>query len=406
MTKKIIAVEDSPNLQKILKLIFSETEFEFDLCENYEQLTQLYRMSDFHLLLLDFSISSNIDGYSLCRSIKKDYPGLKIILMFGTFDSPDKEKLNYAGADDHIYKPFDSEKLLKLCQKMTSESKSSSLVSPQSKKTERFKNDSSLPEIFLTDLTDDASSWGNIDVPSVISGSNPHRWENQETPAPQVMAVEEKFDTHTEYLVSSQDTLLERTEVIDLESKRKSENQNIQKINQIIGREKIEDLWTFDEMSNEKNLKSPSKSHSTVTKEQYFEQVDQEVLKKELMAEFKRTLIFEIKEEVFKQLWNSLKQEFMDKKSTLIENVAKDVVKEIKSSISERSIKDEIINSIESKLSDKVKEELPGVLSQTIETLASRVAQSSLEKKMAALLPDLAEDLIKKDLASIRKLIM
>ena len=99
-------------------------------------------------------------------------------------------------------------------------------------------------------------------------------------------------------------------------------------------------------------------------------------------------------------------QEFLDKKASLIENVAKDVVKEIRLSINERSIKDEIINSIESKLTDKVKEELPGVLNQTIETLASRVAQTSLEKKMSSLLPDLAEDLIKKDLASIRKQIM
>jgi CheY-like chemotaxis protein len=402
MAKKIIAVEDSPNLQKILKLIFSETEFEFNLCENYEQLSQLYRLSDFHLLLLDFSISSNIDGYSLCRTIKKDYPTLKVILMFGTFDSPDKDKLNYAGADDHIYKPFDSEKLLKLCQKMTTaiDDQQWAKQSENSKSSRMSEFETTTPEIVFQDSvghSDDMNSWGNIEVPSIIGGSG------STTPS--------RFEDFTQYgeineiHVSSNDVLLERTEVIDLDVKRKNENQNIQKINQIIGKEKIDDLWTFDEESNDRSPR-PVKTNSIVDKEHYFENVDQEILKKELMSEFKRTLIYEIKDEVFKQLWNSLKQEFMDKKNVMMDEVAKEVVKEVRAAINERSLKDEIISSIEKNLTSKVKEELPGVLEQTIETLASRVALQALEKKMSSLIPDLAEDLIKKDLASIRKHIM
>jgi CheY-like chemotaxis protein len=399
MSKKIIAVEDSPNLQKILKLIFTDTEFDFELCVNYEELTQNYKMSNYDLLLLDFSISSNIDGYTLCRNIKRDHPGLKIIIMFGTFDSPDKDKLIYSGADEHIYKPFDSEKLLKLCQKMTKESL---LVSAEHSRTNIKLNERefTVPEIMISDFSPNSSddtTWGSIDVPSVIGGESLVKHSAITSSRDEVIQ-----DQHTEYHAEVENDFLEKTAVIDLDLKKKNEQQNIQKIQEIIGNEKNEDLWTFDGVPS----KAPKTHQMKVDKDKFFETVDQEVLKRELMTEFKRTIIYEVKDEVVKILLKSLKEEIVDRKQDFLDLLAKEIVSDMKSSLNEKEIKESIVSSIEGKITRQVKEEIPGVLTETIEVLANRAAQSMLEKKMSSLIPDLAEDLIKKDLASIRKQVM
>ncbi len=101
--EKILIVEDDTDIRNILQLYLEGASYEILKAENgAEAISQLVKQPD--LIILDLMLP-DVDGLSICKSIRKKYY-YPIIMI--TAKSSDQDKilgLSY-GADDYITKPF------------------------------------------------------------------------------------------------------------------------------------------------------------------------------------------------------------------------------------------------------------------------------------------------------------
>lgn len=111
MKKKVLYVEDEPNLGKIvndtLKLQGFEVVWETDGANV---------MGHFNTFIPDICVLDimlpNTDGYELCQLIKSKYPQLPIIFLTAKVATEDLVKGFEAGGTDYMRKPFSIEELI------------------------------------------------------------------------------------------------------------------------------------------------------------------------------------------------------------------------------------------------------------------------------------------------------
>ena len=110
MTKKLLLVEDDPNLGFIVKDNLEERGFEVVHCEDGKQADDILFKETFDLLLLDVMMPKK-DGFTLAEDIRARNIQTPIIFMTAREMLEDKIRGFKAGADDYITKPFDFEEL-------------------------------------------------------------------------------------------------------------------------------------------------------------------------------------------------------------------------------------------------------------------------------------------------------
>ena len=111
MNKKILIIEDDTSILRGLK---DNLEF-----EGYKVITEtngaeglkLAIEKDADLLLLDIMLPG-MNGYEICRRVKKEKPDLQIIMLTARGSEMDKVSGLDTGADDYITKPFSLPELL------------------------------------------------------------------------------------------------------------------------------------------------------------------------------------------------------------------------------------------------------------------------------------------------------
>ncbi len=116
MSSKILVADDSLTIQKVINITLANSGFELTECLNDADLRNKLNSSSFDLVLLDFNLSESQSGYDLSLEIKKTNPHTAIIVMLGTFDTVDESKFGEYGIDDKIVKPFESAKFIKKCK--------------------------------------------------------------------------------------------------------------------------------------------------------------------------------------------------------------------------------------------------------------------------------------------------
>ncbi len=119
MTKKILIAEDSQTVQKVIGFTLENEPFEPVSCRDEKSLFSQLGESDFDLVALDMSLSEKKSGYDLVREIKLRHPKVSVLALFGTFDVIDEKALKNSGADEKIIKPFDSVEFITKCKKLT-----------------------------------------------------------------------------------------------------------------------------------------------------------------------------------------------------------------------------------------------------------------------------------------------
>ena len=110
MAKKLLLVEDDPNLGFIVKDNLEDRGFEVVHCEDGKQADDLLYKETFDLLLLDVMMPKK-DGFTLAEDIRARNIQTPIIFMTAREMIEDKMRGFKAGADDYITKPFDFEEL-------------------------------------------------------------------------------------------------------------------------------------------------------------------------------------------------------------------------------------------------------------------------------------------------------
>lgn len=118
MARKLLAVEDSKTMRKVLGITFATDEFEAVVAESAQQaLSQLDQLRP-DMVLLDVTLGE-INGYDLCRQVKSRAPGTPVMILSSRQQPYDPVRGAEVQADDFIDKPFDTQqlrdKVKKLC---------------------------------------------------------------------------------------------------------------------------------------------------------------------------------------------------------------------------------------------------------------------------------------------------
>ena len=113
MPKRVLVVDDSPTIRKIVQLCLAEAEIEFDGVAGGKQAVTSLKKSVPDLVLADVAMPAP-DGYDLCARIKDGEFGkiVPVVLLADPFDPFDTERAQAASADGYVAKPFDAKTLL------------------------------------------------------------------------------------------------------------------------------------------------------------------------------------------------------------------------------------------------------------------------------------------------------
>lgn len=108
--QRILIVDDDENIAELISLYLTKECFE--TCIVYDGESALTQVNEFepNLILLDLMLPG-IDGYQVCREIRKDR-NIPIIMLSAKGETFDKVLGLELGADDYMIKPFDSKELV------------------------------------------------------------------------------------------------------------------------------------------------------------------------------------------------------------------------------------------------------------------------------------------------------
>ena len=118
MSLKILVADDSLTIQKVVGITLANSDYELVQALTEQELFQKINSDQFALVLLDFNLSDDKDGYQLAKELKKAQPSTPIMVMLGTFDSVDDNQLKESGISDKVVKPFESHKFIQLCENL------------------------------------------------------------------------------------------------------------------------------------------------------------------------------------------------------------------------------------------------------------------------------------------------
>ena len=108
---KIIIVDDDPNIRELVRILLKNGGFES--CEAVDGRDALRIITDENpdLAIIDLMMP-NMDGYELCRNLRKYYENLPVLMLTAKGELPAKVMGFEAGADDYLTKPFEGDELL------------------------------------------------------------------------------------------------------------------------------------------------------------------------------------------------------------------------------------------------------------------------------------------------------
>ncbi len=107
----ILIVEDEQRLADILKKQLNESGYNSEIAYDGYIGKLLAEKNKYNLIILDINLPL-INGYDLCKEIRKTNNETPII-MLTAFGTPDNKIAGFdAGADDYVVKPFDFRELL------------------------------------------------------------------------------------------------------------------------------------------------------------------------------------------------------------------------------------------------------------------------------------------------------
>ena len=108
---KIMVVDDDPNIRELVCVLLKNGGFE--PCEAKDGRDALLRITDEDpdLAIVDLMMPQ-MDGYELCRTLRKYYENLPILMLTAKSELASKVQGFEAGTDDYLTKPFAGDELL------------------------------------------------------------------------------------------------------------------------------------------------------------------------------------------------------------------------------------------------------------------------------------------------------
>jgi CheY-like chemotaxis protein len=426
---KILVADDSLTIQKVIKITLANEEFELIECLKSDDINSLVETHSPDIVLLDYNLSEDKTGYELAADILEKKSTIQILMLFGTFDTIDESLMSQSGVKYKIVKPFDGTKFITLCNVMRNgatekeisqdeevedifadeeedwvmDSPSSgfdtedSSVEKDVEDNKSFDSTHSIPRKLDT-LQSSIEDWG-IDVPGIIGSDEsnnieiPEVIETSSTPEP-VSIVNEKLQPSEELLLPRDedleypdmaelkpslvplDSLKDEEAEIEIEENFSDKNINLEE--EIEDEIDTESLWSADEVEQDEDSFKPLVEDIPRVQPHHLVEVKEDIIDPTLNDSFNDIEFIDgppsdfpadvMEEQV------PLNQEQPDK---------------------EKAEKEQYLP--QESLEDIIKEKMEPL----IQSLVREYCQANIEKIAWEIIPDLAENLIRKEIEKI-----
>jgi len=113
MTRRILIVDDEPNIVLSLEFLMQQSGFDVAVARDGEE--ALARMAAFRpdLVLLDIMLPK-LNGYEVCQKLRAnpDWDGVKVVMLSAKGRELEVSKGLALGADAYVTKPFSTRELI------------------------------------------------------------------------------------------------------------------------------------------------------------------------------------------------------------------------------------------------------------------------------------------------------
>ena len=106
----ILIIEDEKRIADLLQKGLEENGYQTMVAYDGAMGLRLFRSHSFHLVISDI-ILPKLDGFELCKEIRKSNPKIPVFMLTALGSTDDKLDGFDAGADDYMTKPFDFREL-------------------------------------------------------------------------------------------------------------------------------------------------------------------------------------------------------------------------------------------------------------------------------------------------------
>ena len=119
MSRKMLTVDDSPSVRKLVKFTLKVKGYEVSSAGNGLEALDLLKQEAFDAIILDINMP-RMNGLELLGTIKADeqYAGMPVIMLTTEGQDEDKDKAVALGATAYMVKPFKPTQLLTLLEKI------------------------------------------------------------------------------------------------------------------------------------------------------------------------------------------------------------------------------------------------------------------------------------------------
>lgn len=113
MAKKILVVDDEPNILLSLEFLMKQAGFEVHTASDGAAALERIKANHPDLVLLDVMMPRK-NGYEVCQAVREDpaFRDVKIIMLTAKGREVEREKGLALGADDYITKPFATQEVV------------------------------------------------------------------------------------------------------------------------------------------------------------------------------------------------------------------------------------------------------------------------------------------------------
>ncbi|WP_340066524.1 response regulator [Ascidiimonas aurantiaca] len=111
--KRILIVDDEPNIVMSLEYAFKKLNYEVYIARNGEEALQIANETSPHVVLLDIMMPE-VDGYETLKRMRSNdkLASTRIVFLSAKNRAADIEKGLHSGADKYLTKPFSIKKLV------------------------------------------------------------------------------------------------------------------------------------------------------------------------------------------------------------------------------------------------------------------------------------------------------
>jgi DNA-binding response OmpR family regulator len=119
VTKRVLVVDDEPNIVMSLEFLMRRAGFEVQVARNGREAIAALEGPPPDLMLLDVMMPE-FDGYEVCERVRarEEWRATKIIMLTARGRDAERERGLKVGADAYVTKPFSTRELVEQAKRM------------------------------------------------------------------------------------------------------------------------------------------------------------------------------------------------------------------------------------------------------------------------------------------------